>query len=299
MNILPQLLWNGLVSGSLYALLALGLALIYGVLRFVNFAYGQTAMVGAYIFFFYKIALGWPIIPAFLLAILTMLVIAVIIEYLTFLPVKDSPILIPLIVSIGVNIILKNLVLMIAGPNVRSLSSNIQIHKIFGSKIILTDVHIAILILTVICFSLLYLFLKKTKIGKAIRAVSNSKEIASILGIDAKFIITVVFLVSTSLAALAGIMVAFDQNLNPNIGTFLNIKTFAAVILGGIGSIPGAVLGGFIIGFAENLLIGIPIGNFYLPSGYKDAIAFIILLIILYLKPSGLLGLRKSEEIRK
>lgn len=298
-DILPQLLWNGFVSGSLYALLAIGLALIYGVLRFVNFAYGQTAMAGGYLFLLYKVIFGWPIIPSFILAIFSMMLIGLAIEYLTFLPVKDSPILIPLIISIGVNLIIKNLILIIAGPKVWSFVPKIETHRFFNDKIIFTDVHVWILILTAACFLMLYIFLKKTKIGKAVRAVSDSKEIASILGINAKLIITAVFLISTALAAVAGIMVGFDQNLNSNIGSFLNIKAFAAVILGGIGSLPGAILGGFFIGFAENLLVGVSIAHFYLPSGYKDAIAFFALLLILYLKPTGLLGGRQSDAVRK
>lgn len=290
-EVLPQILVNGLTSGAIYALLALGLSLIYGVLRFVNFAHGETAMFGGYLFLTFNKILGWPLFPSFLAAVAALVVIGLIIEYTTFLPIKGSPSgLIPLITAIGVGLILKNLVLIIWGSRVHSLIISAKTHSFLNGKIIFTDVHIAIIFFTIFLLAFLTIFLKKTRCGKAIRAVSDNKEISAVLGIDVKKIITIVFVIATALAGIAGILIAFDQNLNHNMGTFLSIKAFAAVILGGIGSIPGSVLGGFIIGLAENLLIGIPFGDFYFPSGLKDALAFIVIILILYFRPSGLFG---------
>lgn len=298
-EILPQLLLNGLIAGALYALLALGLTIIYGILKFVNFAHGEIAMTSGYAFLVFHIFLGWPIIPSFIIAIAAVIILGIIIEYSVFLPVKNSPPLISLIISIGLGILLRNLVLIIFGPNVHNLHPLIKTYSLFGGKLIITQVHIAVISLTLICFIFLFLFLKKSKIGIAIRAASENKEMAAILGINVTKIITLIFIISMALAGVGGIMVAFDQNLNPNMGTFLSLKAFAATILGGLGNIPGAVLGGFFIGFAENILIAIPFGDFYIPSGYKDAIAFVALILILYLKPTGLLGEKKEEIIRK
>lgn len=281
---------NGLIAGSLYAMLALGLALIYGVLRFVNLAHGEIALTGSFAFYTFYIILGWPIIPSAIAAMALLFIIVILIEKLAFLPVRDAPSFIPLILSIGIGILLRNLMVLIYQPYARSLTTNVKSFVLFSDIVRMTDIQIIILISSVILMAGLWAFLKYTKIGKAIRAVSDNKEIAAILGININKTITIVFLISAFLAGSAGILAAFDQNLHPHLGSFFTIKSFAAVILGGIGSIPGAVLGGYIIGLAENILIAIPFGNFYIPSSYKDAIAFFILILILYIKPTGLFG---------
>ncbi len=295
---LAKFVLNGLIAGSLYAILALGLALIYGVLRFVNIAHGEIAITGAYAFYTFYILFGWPLIPSFFAAIAVLFIIVIIIEKCTFLPVRDAPPHIPLILSIGISLLLKNLLLLIYQPYARSLTTNVKSFAIFSDIIRITDIQIIILISSVVLMLGLWAFLKYTRSGKAIRAVSDNKEVAAILGINVNRTITITFLVSAFLAGTAGILAAFDQNLHPNLGTFFAIKAFAAVILGSIGSIPGAVIGGYIIGLAENLLIAIPFGNFYIPSSYKDAIAFFILLLILYIKPTGLFGKKAEEVIR-
>lgn len=281
---------NGLIAGSLYAILALGLALIYGVLRFVNLAHGEIALTGAFSFYTFYIILGWPIIPSAIAAMALLFIIVILIEKLAFLPVRDAPSFIPLILSIGIGILLRNLMVLIYQPYARSLTANVKSFVLFSDIVRITDIQIIILISSVILMAGLWSFLKYTKTGKAIRAVSDNKEIAAILGININKTITIVFLISAFLAGSAGILAAFDQNLHPHLGSFFTIKSFAAVILGGIGSIPGAVLGGYFIGFAENILIAIPFNGWYIPSSYKDAIAFAALLIILYLKPTGFFG---------
>lgn len=291
---------NGLVAGSLYAILAVGLALLYGVLRFVNIAHGEIALIGGFAFYTFFTLLDWPFIPSYFAALGVLFAIILLIEKFTFLPVRDAPTLIPLIISIGLGILLKNILLLSFQAAPRSLGVSVESHSLFNSDIIrITDAQIAILIASGVFMVGLWAMLKYTKMGRAIRAVSENKEVAAILGIPVNRIITITFLISAFFAGTAGILAAFDQNLNPLMGTFFTIKSFAAVILGGIGSIPGAVLGAYIIGLAENILISIPFASHYIPSNYKDAIAFGVLLILLYIRPTGILGSRSEEAIRK
>lgn len=298
-EIFAKFVLNGIIAGSLYALLALGLSLLYGVLRFVNLAHGEFALTGAFAFYTFYVSLGWPLLPSFLAGMLILFIIVFVIERLTFLPVRDSPPLIPLIISIGLGILIKNLLLLIFEPFARSMSSGGRSFALLSEIVRITDVQIVILITSTFLMLALWAFLKHTKFGQAIRAVSDNKEVSAILGIPVNRIITLTFLISAFLAGTAGILAAFDQNLHPGQGTFFTVKSFAAVILGGIGSIPGAVLGGYFIGLAENILIAIPFGDFYIPSSYKDAIAFATLIIFLYFKPTGFFGARTEESARK
>lgn len=295
--IFAKFILNGLIAGSLYAVLALGLSLIYGVLRFVNLAHGEIALLGAFSFYTFFNILEWPLVPSFISAMIALFVIILIIERLLFRPVRDAPTFIPLIISIALGLFLKNALLLIFQANARSLGAS-KSFTLFSEIVRITDVQIVILIASVGLMIGLWLFLKHTRLGRAIRAVSDNKETAAILGIPINKIVIAIFLISSFLAGTAGILAAFDQNLHPAGGTFFTIKSFAAVILGGIGSIPGAVLGGYFIGLAENLLIAIPFGDFYIPSNYKDAIAFVALLLFLYLKPTGFFGARQ-ETIKK
>ncbi len=291
--IFAKFILNGLIAGSLYAVLALGLSLLFGVLRFVNLAHGEFALIGAYAFYVFFNILHWPLIPSFILGIAALLAIVYVIQKCTFLPVREAPPLISLILAIGLSIFLKHALLLIFEAKIRSMDYIAKSYTLFAEIVRITDVQIIIIITSIVLMVGLWAFLKHTTMGKAIRAVSDNKEVAAILGIPINRIITVTFMISAFLAGTAGILAAFDQNLHPSLGTFFAIKSFAAVILGGMGSIPGAVLGGYLIGMAENILIAIPFGGWYIPSSYKDAIAFIILILILYIRPSGLLGARK------
>lgn len=299
LDIFAKIFLNGLIAGSLYAILSLGLSLMYGVLRFVNLAHGEIALIGAYSFYAFYGLLSWPILPSFLIGMTVLFIIVLLIEKLTFLPVRDAPPFIPLIVSIGLGILIKNLLVLFFGAYPRSLDTEIKSFTLFSDVIRITNIQIIILVAGVVLMVGLWAFLRFHKYGMAIRAISDNKEIAALLGIPVNRIITIVFLVSAFLAGTAGILAAFDTNLSPNLGTAFTIKSFAAVILGGIGSIPGAVLGAYFIGVAENLLIAIPFGSYTIPSGYKDAIAFIALLLILYVKPTGFFGTRQNETARK
>ncbi|MBI2453738.1 branched-chain amino acid ABC transporter permease [Candidatus Peregrinibacteria bacterium] len=297
--IFAKFVLNGIIAGSLYAILALGLSLLYGVLRFVNLAHGEIAIVGAYAFYSFYGILGWPLFPSFIAGIICLLAIVFLLEKFTFLPVRDSPPFIALIISIGVGIFLQNTLLLVFEPFARSLRAENTSYPLFSEIVRITDVQAITIFASLGLMIALWLFLQKTRLGKAIRAVADHKETASILGIPIQRIITLTFLISAFLAGTAGILAAFDQNLHPNLGSFFTIKSFAAVILGGIGSIPGAIAGGYFIGLAENILIAIPFAGTYIPSSYKDAVAFAALVLFLYFKPTGFFGARREEAVRK
>lgn len=301
MDILPQLITNGIIIGSVYALIALGLTLYYGTLGFLNFAHGDIAALGAYTFFLFKISLGWPLVPSVLITILIITIIGLILERLIFRPVQDAPNLTPLLISIGVALFLQAMMLLIFSSTIRSLYVGGVIakgHSFFNDHIIITNTQILIIITNIILFTGLFLFLKKTKLGKTIRAVSDNKPIAKILGVNSNRIIALIFALSSALAAIAGMLIGYEQNLQPTMGLQLGIKAFAAIVLGGIGSIPGAIIGGLVIGLAENLAIGISIGGFSIPSSYKDAIGFVVFIIVIFFRPYGIFG-SKTEVIRK
>lgn len=297
--IFAKFLLNGLIAGSLYAVLAIGLALVYGILRFVNLAHGEFALIGAYSFYTFYVDLGWPLVPSFVAGTAVVFAIVFVIEKFLLRSVRDAPELIPLIISIGLSIFIKNALLMAYEPYARSYPHELRTFSFFADAIRVTDIQIIIIIASLLLMAGLWAFLKYTRTGRAIRAVSDSRELAAILGIPINRIVVITFLIAGFLASTAGILAAFDQNLHPNLGLFFTVKSFAAVILGGIGSIPGAVAGAYFIGLAENLLIAIPFAGWYIPSSYKDAIAFVALLIILYIKPTGFFGSRKTESARK
>lgn len=299
-DVLPQILVNGLSAGALYALVATGLSLFFGIMKFINFSHGIVGAFAAYLFLTFSQMFGWPLLPSLFAALLSLLLISIVILFLTFLPAKDSPRpYFLLVISIGIAIVLENLILILWGSRVYSLTSKIQAYSFFDGKLIFTTVQVAILVATVSLFLFLLFFLKKTKMGKAIRAVSDNQEVAAVLGMDIRKILVTMFSISVLFAGIAGILASYELNLNYKLGLFLTLKGAAAVILGGMGSIPGAITGAFIIGLAENIFIGIPLGGFYIPSGYKDAVAFVILMLILYLRPTGLFGSRAEEAARK
>lgn len=290
LDILPQLILNGIIAGAIYSLVALGLSLVYGVLKFINMAHGEFAMCGAYSFFLFYVFLKWPFFASLIFAIILTILLGFLIERTIYRPILNSPPLIPLIISLGVSFMLQALAIIFFKPDVRSLSltGEINTHILFNGAIAITNAQIVILLIVPILVLALFLFLKKTKIGKAIRATADNREVAEVIGINTSRIISISFMIGSILAAIAGIAIAFDQNLFPTMGLRVGLKAFAAIILGGIGNIPGAIVGSFIIGLAENIGIGIMIGNFSMPSGYKETFAFGILILILLLRPQGI-----------
>ena len=299
---LLQQIINGLTLGSVYALIALGYTMVYGILELINFAHGEIYMIGAYLgiillAFFTAVGLTAVSLP---LTLFLVVVLAVVIcsaygftvEKIAYKPLRKAPRLSPLISAIGVSIFLQNYVMLTQGATDKVFPS------LFGSggfRFLSTRVsylQAAIIIVSAVMMFLLQAFVMKTKTGKAMRAVAQDKTMASLLGINVDRVISITFVVGSGLAAVAGVMVAAYYGLvNYFIGYIAGIKAFTAAVLGGIGSIPGAMFGGILLGLVESL------GASYVSSEYKDAYAFLILIVILLVRPGGLFGKAPEEKI--
>lgn len=290
-DILQQLI-NGISLGSIYALIALGYTMVYGILRLINFAHGDIFMVGAFIGFF---ALGYwnlPFILGLIVAMLGAAILGVSIERFAYRPLRNAPRISLLITAIGVSFLLENLMVLLVGASPRSFpqSISLEIYNIGG--LILTNRQIIILLISILLMIFLQFIVMKTKIGKAMRSVSQDREMAQMLGINIDRVIAFTFALGSSLAAAAGVMVGLYFNkIEPYMGVMPGLKAFVAAVLGGIGIIPGAMLGGFILGIAEVLV------SAFISSTVRDAVAFIILIIILLVRPSGILGKYMREKV--
>ncbi len=283
-----QLVVNGIIAGSEYALLAIGLTLIFGILRLIHFAHGEVAMVGAYTAFVVSAIFGLPLIVGFFVAIAVGAALGLVINRFAFKPLRKQHILMPLIAAIAVSIILQNVIALFFGNEIKTYSLGPVEKGIEMFGFIITKTQILIIFVALALMLLTWVLIKKTKIGKQIRAVADNRHLAESVGINSEKVITVTFAYGSALAAAGGVLIAMETNLEPMMGLMPNIKAFAAVIVGGVGSVPGAILGSYFIGLAEN------IGIWYLPSGYKDAIAFFILVVFLLFRPRGILGKKKE-----
>ena len=297
---LLQQLINGLTLGSVYALIALGYTMVYGILELINFAHGEIYMLGAYLGiiilgFFTAVGLTAYSIPLalFLTLLLTVIFCAsygFTVEKIAYRPLRSAPKLSPLISAIGVSIFLQNYVMITQGATDKvfpPLAGSAGI-TLFSTRV--TFLQASIIVVSGVIMALLHAFIRKTRTGKAMRAVAQDKSMASLVGINTDTIISVTFIIGSGLAAIAGLMVSMYYGLvNYFIGYSAGIKAFTAAVLGGIGNIPGAMFGGILLGLIESL------GSAYISSEYKDAYAFIILIVILLVRPAGLLG-RDSEE---
>ena len=289
MFVLNQIFINGLIAGAIYALVASGFSLIYSTCKFVHFAHGAVISLTAYFLFFLFSILGLN----FWLSIIFALIFSVLVGWLMnkivyekFRKRKTSSTIL-LIASFALLILLESLILMLFGADIKTIGY-IKISKgleFLGA--IITPLQIIIVGASIFLLIFLWIFMKKTKIGKAMRAVSDNKDVAEIVGISSEKIYLWVFAVGSLIAGVSGILVGLEQNLEPMMGGNLMIKGFTAAIIGGINSVPGAILGSFFLGFAENF------GIWFLPSGYKDAIAFIILFIFLLFRPQGILSIKR------
>jgi branched-chain amino acid transport system permease protein len=294
-----QQLINGIAWGSIYALIALGYTMVYGVLRLINFAHGDVYMVGAFAGFF---AIRWlnlggeptffGAVAVFLLSILVCALLGFVIERGAYRPLRKAPRLTALITAIGVSLFLENAGQLIFGADPKFFPQIIAKQDLISSGgIILTNQQVIVLGVSLFLMASLQLFIQKTKIGKAMRAVSFNREAASLMGISTDKIISITFMVGSALAAAAAILVGItNPKIEPLMGIMPGIKAFVAAVLGGIGNIPGAMLGGMIMGIAEVMVVG------YVSSTYRDAIAFAILILILLFKPSGLMGSFVGEK---
>lgn len=304
-----QQLINGLALGSIYALIALGYTMVYGVLRFINFAHGDIYMVGAFAGFYLApyVAKVLPVSEdgvfdwstmsgAFVVLLLSMAVCAalgIVIEKLVYKPLRDRPRLTVLITAIGVSIFLENFGQFLFGAEPKYFPDILPYRAIEGLGDLAVSVNqVLVLVVTLVLLVALWYVVMKTKMGTAMRALSFNPVAASLMGINNSVIISFTFALGSALAAAAGILNAMNYpSIDPLMGILPGIKAFVAAVLGGIGNIPGAALGGFIIGILETLVVG------YVSPIYRDAIAFTVLILILLFKPNGLLGRVEREKV--
>ncbi len=306
MDIFLQQIINGLVQGSVYALVALGYTMVYGILGLINFAHGEVVMVGAMLALSSLTAmLGWGFSPLLALPLSVALAIAGCmalgygIERIAYRPLRHAPRLAPLITAIGVSIVLQNLAMMVWGRQYHAFPQLIanNPHTIAGA--IVSDIQIIIFIMALAIMAGLLVVVPRTRLGRAMRAVAENQHAAQLMGVDINRVISVTFMLGSALAAVAGLMVSANYGLaHYYMGFLLGLKAFTAAVLGGIGNLRGAMLGGLLLGLIESLgagYIGDLTGGF-LGSNYQDVFAFFVLIAVLVFRPSGLLGERLAER---
>nr|WP_263327504.1 branched-chain amino acid ABC transporter permease [Neobacillus sp. Marseille-Q6967] len=281
MEILIQQLFNGLTIGSVYSLVALGLTLVYGILHIPNFAHGALYMMGGYVTLTMMIKYGMHYWVAIFISILVVGIIGVLMERFVFHPLREAPPIHDKIAAIGILLFLEAFAQYVWGAEYQSMPTPYgQVVEIFG--LTFTMQRLLIVISAIVVMILLYLFLKKTYTGSTIIAMSQNREGANLVGINTNKVAMLTFLISGGLAAIAASLSAPINLVFPGMGHLVILKAFVIIILGGMGSVPGAILGGYILGFSESL------GATYVSNDYKDIIAFVLLVIILSVKPTGL-----------
>jgi branched-chain amino acid transport system permease protein len=293
-----QQIVNGLSLGSIYALIALGYTMVYGVLRLINFAHGDVYMVGAYVGYYLSRRLQGRE-PSFASALLVMLgamfacaVLGLVIERLAYRPVRSASRLTLLITAIGVSLFIENGGQLVFGPDPKFFPSLAPHFDFLVAGVHLTSEQLTVIGVSFLLMVLLRFFIQKTRTGKAMRAVSFSLDTAKLMGISTDWIIAVTFALGSALAAAGGVLIGMQiPKIDPLMGILYGLKAFVAAVLGGIGNVPGAVLGGLLIGTSEVMVVG------YLSSTYRDAIAFGILILVLLLRPQGILGRVQKEKV--
>ncbi len=298
MNTFLQQIVNGLSLGSIYALIALGYTMVYGVLRLINFAHGDVYMVGAYVGYYLSRKMAGRE-PSFVSAFIVMLgamaacaLLGLVIERLAYRPVRRASRLTLLITAIGVSLFLENGGQLVFGPDPKFFPSLAPHFDFLVADVRLTSEQITVIGVSFLIMILLRLFIMKTRTGKAMRAVSFNLDTAKLMGISTDWIIAVTFALGSALAAAGGVLIGMQiPKIDPLMGIIYGLKAFVAAVLGGIGNVPGAVLGGLLIGVSEVMVVG------YLSSTYRDAIAFGILILVLLLRPQGILGRVQKEKV--
>ncbi|NLJ56066.1 MAG: branched-chain amino acid ABC transporter permease [Firmicutes bacterium] len=287
-----QQLINGIVLGSTYALIALGYTMVYGIVELINFAHGEIYMCGAFVGMYLVTVFKVPFVLAFLVAMIMAGLLGVTVEFIAYRPLRRSSRLAALISAIGASIFLQNLALLVMGPRPYSFPSPFTPKVYKTSLVIISKVELIILAVSFLLMLGLTFLIQKTKIGKAMRATAQDKDAASLMGININRVITTTFAVGSALGAAAGVMVGiYFRSVAPMMGLMPGLKGFVAAVLGGIGSIPGAMLGGLLLGVAEVM------GAAYISSQYRDAVAFTILIVVLFFKPAGLIGRFLQEKV--
>ena len=285
---------NGISLGSVYAIIALGYTMVYGIAKMLNFAHGDVIMIGAYISFCVTQYLKLPAWLSVLAAMFVCTLLGMTIERLAYKPLRSAPSLAVLITAIGMSYFLQNLALLIWGSNPKSFTSIISFGpvRLFDGQLIISDVAIVTVLACILIMLALTWFTDKTRMGKAMRAVSEDKGAAQLMGVNVNRTISVTFAIGSALAAIAGVLLCSAYpTLMPTTGSMPGIKAFTAAVFGGIGSIPGAMLGGILLGIIEIF------GKSYISTELGDAIVFAILIVILLVKPAGLLGKKIREKV--
>ncbi len=300
MDYFLKLFLSGTAKGSIYALIALGYTMVYGIVQLINFAHGEVYMIGGFtalIIGGFLYTLGVPVYGVLILSVLAAIVISsalgVTIERIAYKPLRNKPRLSALISAIGISMILQNFVLLVQTEKYLSFPSYLpELAFLEPVREYVNSTQFIILVTTAIIMVILIGIIKFTKIGKAMRATAQDKDMALLLGVNVNQVISSTFIIGSALAAVGGVLIcSYMGQINYYIGFIAGIKAFVAAVLGGIGSIPGAVLGSFILGWTESL------GTGYISSDYEDAFAFVILILILVLKPAGILGKNQKQKV--
>lgn len=285
---------NGISLGSVYALIALGYTMVYGIAKMLNFAHGDVIMVGAFVIYTVSMAYGMPMVVGVFAAIVFCTLFGMLIERVAYKPLRKAPSLAVLITAIGVSYLLQNAAQLIFGSDTKSFTSIVTIPPLtlFDGGLVITGETIATIAVSVVIMIALTLFIRKTKPGRAMLAVSEDRGAAQLMGINVNATISLTFAIGSALAAVAGaLLCSAYPTLSPTTGAMPGIKAFTAAVFGGIGSIPGAMLGGVLLGVIENM------SKTYISTQLSDAIVFAVLIIVLLLKPTGILGKKLNEKV--
>ena len=294
MTLFLSYLINGISLGSVYAIIALGYTMVYGIAKMLNFAHGDVIMIGAYVSFCAMQYMGLPAILSVVLAMAVCTVLGIVIEGLAYKPLRQAPSLAVLITAIGVSYFLQNLALLIWGSTPKSFSSVVSVGSItlLGGQLVISGETIVTVLANILIMIALTQFTSRTKFGKAMRAVSEDKGAAELMGINVNATISMTFAIGSALAAIAGVLLCSAYpTLQPTTGAMPGIKAFTAAVFGGIGSIPGAMIGGVLLGVIEIL------GKAYVSTELGDALVFAVLILVLLVKPTGLLGKPVREKV--
>lgn len=280
-----QLIINGLVLGSIIALAAIGLSMVYGILNFANFAHGDFLTLGAYLAFLFSVVLGINFLPACALSLVITAFVAVFCDYAIWkrMRAKGAGRIALIIVSIGLALFIRNFIVFLWGPDIERYALPVKRGIELGS-VVITQNQIAVILVALICMFFVHYLLTMTTIGKAMQALSDNIDLAKVSGIDVDLVIRYTWAIGMALAAVGGILYGLLTNINPNMGWFMLLPMFAAAILGGIGNPYGAMAGGIIIGLAQELSTAI------LPTEYKLAVGFAIMIVVLLVRPQGIMG---------
>ena len=289
-----QHLINGVYIGAIYAVIALGYTMVYGIAKMLNFAHGDVIMVGAYISYTITSRLGLGVIPSLLIAMVVCTLLGILIEGLAYKPLRGTSSLAVLITAIGVSYFLQNAAQLIWGSAPKNFKSIVTMKPVvlFGGQLTITGEVIYTIVASVLIMVALTLFINKSRMGKAMRAVSEDRAAAQLMGINVNQTISTTFAIGSALAAIAGVLLCSTvPTLMPTTGSMPGIRAFTAAVFGGIGSIPGAMLGGILLGIIETF------SKAYLSTQFSDAIVFLVLIVILLVKPAGLLGKQIQEKV--